>query len=103
MVRNSTRHCDVRHFFAPWFRRESRALRTRPARVDGGSMKRAVLTAMIVSFLGLTGCVHPHGLPSHRGAKIVVPAPAVVVPVPVVVEKAPVKHCPPGQAKKGKC
>jgi hypothetical protein len=66
-------------------------------------MKRVLLATLALCCAGLTGCVHPHGVRSPRGAKIVVPAPAVVVPVPVVVEKAPAKHCPPGQAKKGKC
>lgn len=69
------------------------------------SMKRPILISTASMCVALSGCVvhdhHPHRSP--RGAKIVVPAPAVVVPVPVVVESAPAKHCPPGQAKKGRC
>jgi hypothetical protein len=62
-------------------------------------MKRVVLISMAMCCLALTGCVihdhHRHPLP--RAGKI-------VVPVPVVVETAtPGRHCPPGQAKKGKC
>jgi hypothetical protein len=61
-------------------------------------MKQLLLISAALCSLALAGCVHHHrGHPSVHGAKVVVPAPRVVV------EKAPAKHCPPGQAKKGKC
>jgi hypothetical protein len=62
-------------------------------------MKRLVLISM--GALALTGCViHDHHRhPRPHAAKV---APRVVVPV-VVESAAPAKHCPPGQAKKGKC
>ena len=48
--------------------------------------------------LALTGCIAPPHRP--HGAKVVIPVPAVVVPAVVVGGSG---HCPPGQAKKGKC
>jgi hypothetical protein len=67
-------------------------------------MKSYGLLVIAVSAVALSGCVvhDHHGRHKPGVAKIVVPAPAVVVPVPVVV-KSDAKHCPPGQAKKGKC
>lgn len=62
-------------------------------------MKRFFLIPTAVCYVTLTGCViHDHGRhPLPRAGR-------VVVPVPVVVETVtPVKHCPPGQAKKGNC
>jgi len=63
------------------------------------------LAAICAALCCLGGCVvhDHHGHRGSRGAKVIVPAPAVVVPVPVVVGTTPAKHCPPGQAKKGKC
>ena len=102
-ARRSVRQCDVRHLFRSALRRESRTLRMRPDRSMEVQVKRVLVIALTLCSVGLAGCVHPHGVRSPRGAKIIVPAPAVVVPVPVVVEKGPAKHCPPGQAKKGNC
>lgn len=68
-------------------------------------MKHFLVSSAALCCMALSGCVVPghHGHPTPRATRVVVPAPAVVVPVPVVVENAPAKHCPPGQAKKGKC
>lgn len=69
-------------------------------------MKRIVLMSTAAWCVALSGCViHDHHRhPRPHAAKVVVPAPNLVVPVPVVVESGkPAKHCPPGQAKKGKC
>ena len=68
-------------------------------------MKRFTLMTSALCCLALSGCVvhDHHRLPAPRGAKVIVPAPAVIVPVPVVVDSGSGKHCPPGQAKKGKC
>jgi hypothetical protein len=68
-------------------------------------MKRLILISTALGCVMLSGCaIHDrHRHPVPRGARVVVPAPVVVVPVPVVVDTKPAKHCPPGQAKKGKC
>ena len=68
-------------------------------------MKRLILISTALCCVTLSGCVHHdrHRHPSPRAARVVVPAPVVVVPVPVVVDSKAGKHCPPGQAKKGKC
>jgi hypothetical protein len=70
----------------------------------GGKMKSYGLLSVVTGALLLSGCVvhDHHGRHKPSVGRIVVPAPAVVVPVPVVV-KSDAKHCPPGQAKKGKC
>jgi hypothetical protein len=62
-------------------------------------MKLVGLISAAICCIAVAGCAHHHHghHPSPRAAKIVVPAPKVVV------EKAPGKHCPPGQAKKGNC
>lgn len=67
-------------------------------------MKFAAVISAAMCCAVMSGCVvhdhHRHGRP--RVTKVAVP-----VPVPVVVgthSHAPAKkHCPPGQAKKGKC
>ncbi len=66
-------------------------------------MKGLAAIGTALCCLAMGGCVvhDHHGHRGSRGAKVI--APAVVVPVPVVVGTTPAKHCPPGQAKKGKC
>jgi hypothetical protein len=69
-------------------------------------MKRFVFVSMAACCVVLSGCVvHDHHRhPRPRGGHVSLPTPKVVVPVPVVVgTTSPAKHCPPGQAKKGKC
>ena len=58
----------------------------------------ALVVALVgmVLMSGLTGC-------AVRGPSVTVEPPKVIVPGVVVEGQGHGKHCPPGQAKKGKC
>jgi nitrous oxidase accessory protein NosD len=53
-----------------------------------------IVTAVLIS--GVTGC-------AVRGPSVTVEPPKVIIPGVVVEGHGKNKHCPPGQAKKGKC
>lgn len=55
-----------------------------------------VASVSVVLMSGLTGC-------AVRGPSVTVEPPKVIVPGVVVEGHGHGKHCPPGQAKKGKC
>ena len=58
-------------------------------------MRNTVVSLLaVVALSGLTGC-------EVVGPRVKVEPPKVKVPVVVVEEQG--KHCPPGQAKKGRC
>jgi nitrous oxidase accessory protein NosD len=56
----------------------------------------SALVVSVVILSGLTGC-------AVRGPSIKVEPPQVLIPGVIVEGKGHSKHCPPGQAKKGKC
>lgn len=55
-----------------------------------------VASVVIVLMSGLSGC-------AVRGPSVTVEPPKVLIPGVVVEGQSQGKHCPPGQAKKGRC
>ncbi|EIW88001.1 hypothetical protein AGRI_12386 [Alishewanella agri BL06] len=56
----------------------------------------SALVVAVVMAAGLTGC-------TIRGPSVKVEPPKVIIPGVIVEGEKQGKHCPPGQAKKGKC
>ncbi|MCA1928281.1 hypothetical protein [Rheinheimera sp.] len=60
-------------------------------------MRNYLVVAIVVSSMSaLTAC-------AVRGPSVTVEPPKVIVPGVIVEGQGHGKHCPPGQAKKGKC